>query len=222
MITESSVHHVYVNEKRRNMLFTKSLIGKALGEEEIERERSETYRRFNPYHSKLAALITQGCRNIHLKEGDYVLYLGCSTGTTPTHVADIVGKDGLVFGIDIAPRVIRTFFLASEQYPNLVPMLADAGHPETYANRICEVDFLYQDVAARQQLAIFLENSKLFLKPGGFAFFAVKARSIDVTKKPGMIFQMIKQQLMKEFVIVEERKLDPFSKDHMAFLVKKR
>lgn len=221
MIRESHIHRVYSDEKGRNTLYTKA-VGRGAEEGETIREKDGIYRKFDPYHSKLAALILKGCRNVHLKQGDYVLYLGCSTGTTPTHVADIVGPSGLVFGIDIAPRVMRSFYLTSERYPNLVPILANAAQPQSYTDRICEVDYVYQDVAARRQVDIFIENSRLFLKEGGFGFLAVKARSVDVTKKPGIIYAQVKQKLTSHFIIIEERKLDPFSRDHMAFLVKRK
>jgi len=49
------------------------------------------YRVWNPFRSKLAAAILGGVGNIHIKPGAKVLYLGAASGTTVSHVADIVG-----------------------------------------------------------------------------------------------------------------------------------
>ena len=49
------------------------------------------YRVWNPFRSKLAAAILGGIEKIHIKPGSKVLYLGAASGTTVSHVADIVG-----------------------------------------------------------------------------------------------------------------------------------
>ena len=49
------------------------------------------YRQWNPFRSKLGASILGGVKNIYMKPGDKVLYLGASTGTTVSHVSDLVG-----------------------------------------------------------------------------------------------------------------------------------
>ena len=57
---------------------------------EAEGEKIE-YRVWNPFRSKLAAAILGGVDKIHIKPGSKVLYLGAASGTTVSHVADIVG-----------------------------------------------------------------------------------------------------------------------------------
>lgn len=49
------------------------------------------YRVWNPFRSKIAAAIMGGVENIWIKPGARVLYLGAASGTTVSHVADIVG-----------------------------------------------------------------------------------------------------------------------------------
>ena len=49
------------------------------------------YRVWNPFRSKLAAAIVGGVDKIHIKPGSKVLYLGAASGTTVSHVSDIVG-----------------------------------------------------------------------------------------------------------------------------------
>jgi len=49
------------------------------------------YRVWNPFRSKLAAAILGGVDKIHIAPGSKVLYLGAASGTTVSHVSDIVG-----------------------------------------------------------------------------------------------------------------------------------
>ena len=58
------------------------------GENKIE------YRVWNPFRSKLAAAILGGVEDIHIGPGKKVLYLGAASGTTVSHVSDIVGPVG--------------------------------------------------------------------------------------------------------------------------------
>ena len=150
------------------------------------------------------------------------MYLGASTGTTVSHVSDIVGKDGFIFALDFAPRVVRDLVFVAEQRKNIAPILADANQPQKYIDKISQVDIVYQDIAQRNQLGIFLKNVNLFLKNGSYALLAVKARSIDVTKRPKAIFAEIKQKLEKEVTIIDYRTLEPFELDHCMFICKKR
>jgi len=46
---------------------------------------------WNPFRSKLAAAVMGGVEEIHIKPGAKVLYLGAASGTSVSHVSDIVG-----------------------------------------------------------------------------------------------------------------------------------
>jgi len=46
---------------------------------------------WNPFRSKLSAAILGGIDKIYMPPGSKVLYLGAASGTTVSHVADIVG-----------------------------------------------------------------------------------------------------------------------------------
>ena len=89
---------VYFIEKRRDiLLLTKSLLkGHRVYGEDLIREGEDEFRAWNPERSKLGAALQKEVSQIGIKENDYVLYLGASTGTTVSHVSDIVGKEGLV------------------------------------------------------------------------------------------------------------------------------
>src|SRR4030042_1392825 len=83
-----------------------------------------------------------------------------------------------------------------------------------------QVDDVYQDIAQKNQVEIFLKNCDAFLKKGGFGLLAVKARSVDVTKHPKEIFREVRRQLeQSSMVIVDYRELEPFERDH-AFLLR--
>ncbi len=211
-----------IYQDQKSNLYTKSINpGKVLFEERIISENNEEYREFDPERSKLAATIKKGCTNIGIRKSDIVLYLGASHGYTPSHVSDIVGKEGLIFALDFAPRVIRDLVFLSYDRNNLVPILADANHPEEFATRISQVDIVYQDVAQRNQAEIFIKSCNLFLKKGGYGLLAVKARSIDAKKKSSVIFNEIRIQLDKLFKVIDFRILEPYEKDHCMIIVKK-
>ncbi len=219
---ESKVKGIFeINKKRMKSIYTKNLTPKKIVyREKRVFERGIEYREWDPKRSKLAAAILKGIPKINLKEKDYVLYLGCSTGTTTSHVSDIVGKQGLVFAVDIAPRVLRDLCFIAEDRKNIAPLLVDAGNTTKLIPYITEVDFLYQDIAQKNQVEIFLKNL-IFLKDGGQGFLCIKARSIDTARNPIKIFNEVKEKLKSKVKIIDSRVLEPYQKDHCVFLVEK-
>ncbi len=215
-------HKIFEIYQDRSRIYTKSILpGYTHFDERIYREGKEEYREFDPKRSKLAATITKGCTNIGIRKNDVVLYLGVSHGYTASFVSDIVGKEGLIFGIDPAPRVIRDLVFLSEKRNNIVPILADANHPDTFTERVCQADIVYQDISQRNQAEIFLKNCRLFLKKGGYGLLAVKARSIDAKRKSKQIFEEVRRVVEKEMTVIDYRFLEPFELDHCMIIVKK-
>jgi len=208
---------------KRRFLYTENLTpGTSFFDEILVKSEGKEFREFNPSRSKLASSVMNQISQIGLKRGDVVLYLGCSHGYTPSFVSDIVGMDGFVFAIDIAPRVVRDIVFICQKRRNMTAILADANQPESYADKVCQVDFIYQDIAQKNQAEIFLKNCNLYLKEGGFGFLALKARSVDITKKPGQVFNEVRALLDKGITVVDSRKLEPFQKDHCVFVCKKK
>jgi fibrillarin-like pre-rRNA processing protein len=204
---------------KSTMFWTKSLVpGQQVYGERLR--ESGAYRQWIPNKSKLAAALLKGVRNIQLKKGDCVLYLGASSGTTVSHISDIVGEKGMVFSVEFSFQMMRNLVFLAETRKNIAPILADANHPEQYMPFVCEVDFLYQDIAQKNQAEIFLKNLQ-FLKNGGQGVLCVKARSVDITAQPKSIYMHVRRQLEKEVTIIAEKQLDPFEKDHCVFLVEK-
>lgn len=220
MIKKSRFQGIFQDKTR---FYTKSFApGTHVYGERIVKDNNEEFREINSRKSKLGAALIKGISQIGIKPGSIVLYLGSSTGTTISHVSDIIGKEGFVFGLDFAPRVMRELIFVCKKRSNIAPILASASQPKTYLDRVCLADVIYQDIAQKDQLNIFLKNCNLFLKKGGFAMLFVKARSIDVSKKPKAIFSQIRNDLEKSITIVDYKELDPLEKDHCVFVCKKQ
>ena len=219
-LKEHRFEGIYTDGKR---LFTKSIApGHRPFDERVMKDEGIEYRQWDARKSKLAAAILKGVKEIGLMPGQTVLYLGCSHGYTPSFVSDILGKDGFMFALDFAPRVVRDMVFVSEKRKNIAPIIADANHPESYFYQAGAVDYVYQDIAQKNQAEIFLKNVDMFLKQGGLAFIAVKSRSVDITKKPRTVFEEVRRKLEKELEIIDYRELEPFEMDHCIFVCRKK
>src|SRR6184192_3617162 len=97
----------------------------------------------------------------------------------------------------------------------------DAAKPEMYGNRTSPASVLYQDIAQRDQAAIFRRNLG-WLRPGGTGFLMIKARSEDVAANPVEVYEAAKRDLMAAGVrILDRRVLAPYQTDHAVLVVKK-
>ena len=222
MISKSKIFEVYEDKANRRLYTINLSPGKRVYDEQLVMQGNIEYREWDPYGSKLATAILNGCNNIFLRKDDAVLYLGSASGTTVSHVSDIVGKNGFVFAVDIAPRVMRDLIFNCEDRENIAPILADANHIKELMERVSLADVIYQDIAQKGQVDIFLKNINAFLKKDGYALLAIKARSIDVTKHPKQIFKEVREMLDKEMIIVDYRTLEPYQKDHAFFICKNK
>lgn len=213
----------YVQKGKKTVYLTKSLDpGKSVYGEEIHRAGGEEYREWDPIRSKIGAAISKGVSQLGVYPGNIVLYLGASTGTTVSHISDLVGSDGFVFALDFAPRTTKELVFLCESRPNVAPILASATQVKEFAHLIAQPDVIIQDIAQREQAETFVKNCDAFLKKGGFGILSVKARSIDVAKKPKQIFRMVREYLEKHTTIVDYRELAPLEKDHCVFVCKKK
>ena len=189
--------------------------GKRVYNEELIFRDGVEYRTWDPFRSKLAAAMMKGMPESVIKEGDKVLYLGASTGTTASHISDIVGPSGLVIGVEFAPRVAREFVeRVARERKNVIPFVADARDPSRYS--IAQVDVVYCDIAQPDQTEIAIANCSSLLKRNGRLLLAVKARSIDVLKEPELVYKEERRKLeMAGFKIDLIVDLKPFEKDHV-------
>ncbi len=204
-------------------LATKNLVpGHRVYGEQLVKWNNVEYRIWNPYRSKLAAAILKGIQEMPIKEGDRVLYLGAASGTTASHVSDIIGPSGVVYAVEFAPRVMREFVERCEPRKNMIPILADAQFPNLYRTIVSEVDVIYADIAQPFQSKILADNADVFLRDGGWGMIAIKAMSIDVTQKPSETYKREINTLKERgFDIVDVVHLEPYDEAH-AFVVAKR
>ncbi len=190
--------------------------GDAVYGEKLIRQDGEEYRIWDPFRSKLAAALKKGLKAMPIGNGSKVLYLGASTGTTVSHVSDIVGPSGIVFAVEPATRVARELIenVASKR-KNVVPIIEDARRPQSYFSVFGKVDVIYCDIAQPDQTEIAIANCIAYLKKHGVMLLVVKTRSIDVTMDPKAVILQEASRLEKAgFVISQIVNLEPFDKDH--------
>ena len=151
-----------------------------------------------------------------------VLYLGASTGTTVSHISDIVGPNsGIVFAVEHASRVARDFLdRVAAHRKNIMPILQDARKPKEYFSVFGKVDVVYVDIAQPDQTQIAIDNCEMFLKKGGYFFLVIKTRSIDVTKAPKRIVEEEIEKLKPRFEVLQTIDLHPYDKDHAMVISK--
>src|SRR5271157_519866 len=211
-----TMSRLIIEEKNgRTILLTRNLAPgiRVYNEEMVAREGVE-YRAWDPFRSKLAAAILKGLSPDVIGVGAKVLYLGTSTGTTASHVSDLVGEKGLLVGVEFAPRVAREFIeKVARERANVIPFVADARDPSRYS--VTQFDVVYCDIAQPDQTEIAIANCRRAMKKGGTLLLVVKARSIDVLKEPSKVFAEEKAKLVASgFAVHMIIELSPFDKDH--------
>jgi len=214
--------YTVIEDDGSERIATKNLVpGQKVYGERIVKWKGEEYRIWNPNRSKLAAAILNDLKNFPIKPGTTILYLGIASGTTASHVSDIIGWEGKIFGIEFSPRVLRELVPLVEERRNIVPILGDATKPEEYRALVTKVDVIFEDVAQPTQAKILIDNAKAYLKSGGYGMISIKSRSIDVTKEPEEVFREVEKELSEYFEVVERISLEPYEKDHALIVVKK-
>jgi fibrillarin-like pre-rRNA processing protein len=177
-------------------------------------------RSWDPFRSKLAAfLLKGGGEGLRLTQDAKVLYLGAATGTTVSHISDILA-DGIVYAVEMAPRSMRDLIQLCERRENIVPILANAAQPEAYSPLVEPVDLIYQDVAQRNQAEIASMNCRRYLKPGGALILMLKTRSVNVTSSPSAVYRSEIGEL-KDLDVLLSMDLLPFHQDHWAIMAHK-
>ena len=201
-------------------LFTENIVpGKTQYAKTVLRKNKTEYREWDPFHSKMAAAVAKGARSFPIKPGSKILYLGIASGQTASFFSDIIGKEGVIYGVEISERCMQDLNPVASDRKNIVPILANAKLPEEY-DWIEKVDIVYQDVASDDQSEVLIRNCEKFLKPDGVAMMVIKSRSIDVVREPRDIYKQELQKLERHFRIIEKLELDPFEKDHLFIVMK--
>ena len=184
---------VFIARGPQDALVTKNLVpGESVYNEkrisvEVNGEKIE-YRVWNPYRSKIAASVIGGISETGLSPGAKVLYLGAASGTTVSHVSDIVGPEGVVYAVEFSHRVGRDLINMAKKRTNIIPIIHDARKPGDYRFLVGMVDLVFADVAQPDQARIIAENSQMYLKNGGRFLISLKANCIDSTNEPDVVF----------------------------------
>ena len=212
MVDKQTFFWIQVEGEKK--LATQNLVpGNQVYNEKLVQHKGSEYRIWNPFRSKLAAAIMNDLKNFPFNQKSDVLYLGVSTGTTISHISDIVNQGGTIFGIEHASRVARDFLdRVATHRKNIVPIIQDARRPEEFFSVYKKVDIVYVDIAQPDQTNIAIENCRLYLKSGGYLFLVIK--SIDVVKDPKMVIKDEIKKLETLFEIKQTIDLHPYDKDH--------
>ena len=189
--------------------------------EELVKVDGVEYRIWDYFTSKPAAAFKKGLKIFPLGSGNKVLYLGLAEAKTASFFSDIVGHNGIIYGVELSERSLREAVRVCERRGNMVPILADARRTELYEGSILDkIDCLYIDVASPDQADITIRNAQQFLKNKGWVMIAIKSQSIDVVKPPKQVYKECLQELEKHFEILDKVELDPLEKAHMFVVMK--
>jgi rRNA 2'-O-methyltransferase fibrillarin len=223
VIIEQHRHEgIFIARGREDALVTRNLApgGSVYGERRIQVYSDEKcdkieYRVWNPFRSKLAAAILGGIDHLHIKVGSKVLYLGAASGTSVSHVSDVVGHEGLVYAVEFSQRSGRDLVEMAKNRTNVVPIIEDARRPERYRMIVPMVDVIFADVAQPDQARIVGHNAHFFLKTGGHYVISIKSSCIDSTIAAELVFAREVKKLQElELKPQEQLTLEPYERDH--------
>lgn len=207
LYTQNSAHGIRVYGER--------LIYSSFGEKKTE------FRRWDPRRSKFAAYLQRKGRSFPFKQGTAVLYLGAASGTTVSHLSDVVGSIGCIYAVEFARQPFQKLLFLAESRRNIIPIMEDANYPERYSRIVMPVETIYQDIAQRNQMQIFKKNL-CFLKRDGIGILMVKARSIDVTVEPEILYRKLESDFAGSgYRVIDRRTLEPYENDHAAIVVRR-
>jgi rRNA 2'-O-methyltransferase fibrillarin len=199
----------------KNICVGESVYGeKRISVEEGDKGKVE-YRVWNPFRSKLAACVLGGVDAIHMKPGSKVLYLGAASGTSVSHVSDLVGPEGMVYAVEFSHRSGRDLINMAKKRMNVVPIIEDARHPHKYRMLVPMVDTIFADVAQPDQARIVAINASYYLKNGGHFVISIKANCIDSTAEAEAVFAgEVKKMRAEKMKPLEQVTLEPYERDH--------
>ena len=216
------VFQVILEDGRSNLATLNLAPGKSVYGERLVKVRDGEYRLWNPHKSKLAAAILRNLPRLPIRSGSRLLYLGAASGTTVSHISDIVGAEGGVYAVEFSPRSLRELITnVSALRRNVFPILSDARRPGQYRFLLEVVDGVYCDVAQREQAKIVADNAQMFLKKEGFTLLAIKGRSIKSTGDLTQVFEKEIAVLKRRGFKVEKTvSLNPYDRAHVMALSK--
>ncbi len=190
--------------------------------EELKVVQGTEYRLWDPFRSKLAAYLANGAPADALEPPRRVLYLGGAHGTTTSYLSDL-WPSAEIFVVEKSPTAFVPLLALARRRTNLLPLLADARLPERYRAEVGEAEFLYQDIAQRDQAEIFRENAAACLALDGRGLLMLKVRSVTQRRPAPVVIRESRRLLESSgFEVAPDVPLAPFSRDHAALAVRRR
>ncbi|KAK9925011.1 hypothetical protein M0R45_033352 [Rubus argutus] len=215
----------YAKTGKEDVVLTKNMVpGQSVYNEKRISNQNEDgskveYRIWNPYRSKLAAAVLGGVDNIWIVPGARVLYLGAASGTSVSHVSDIVGPTGVVYAVEFSARPARELVTMAQKRTNIIPIFEDARHPAKYRMLVGMVDVIFSDIAQPDQARILSLNAEYFLKVGGHFVISIKANCIDSTKAADKVYEQVRKELRAHQLKAREGiTLDPYERHHACLV----
>ena len=173
-IKEIEIHNNSENEKDSSSDSDYQIIPKnSINSRNVQNIQNKIeYRIWDTFYSKLGAAIETGISNIYMKPGSKVLYLGAGNDSysTISHISDLVGREGVVYGVEkseIKGLVLKNL---AKKRVNIKPIIYDAKNPFNYKNSITNlVDCIFANISGKDMSTIIAKNAEFFLKnKGGF------------------------------------------------------
>jgi ubiquinone/menaquinone biosynthesis C-methylase UbiE len=135
-------------------------------------------------------------KEVGIKEGFHVLDYGCGSGSYVTAVAELAGKSGKIYALDINPLAIKMVkkIIAKKQLPNVETILSDCntGLPSNSIDVILLYD-TFHDLADQN---IVLGELHRVLKLNGILSFSdhhMKENEIDSQMTKLGIFKLLRK-----------------------------
>ncbi|KAK1358838.1 hypothetical protein POM88_043312 [Heracleum sosnowskyi] len=180
---------LYSRQREEDFVCTKNLVpGEALYGEELIYIQNEDgtdieYRVWNPLKSKLAAAIMCGVKNICVKPGAHVLYIGDVCEITVTYLSDLVGSDGLVYVVGISDVVVNMV----EKRPNVITIIEKPNLCCNYRMVLGMVDVIFANVVnpivSPHEAHWIVNNARFYLRAGGHYMISTQANNINSTSQ---------------------------------------
>lgn len=193
--------------QKKGKIYTVSRSHLVVYGERIIRDGDRFLREWKPERSKLSAMYHKNFWAFPFKENSRVLYLGAASGTTVSHISDIVSA-GLVYAVESSYDPFIKLLRLAENRDNIIPILEDARMTEKYGFMVEDPNIIYQDISQRDQVSIFNWAVSQW-KTIRYGFLVLKLRSISFSKREDDIVREALSGL-KDMRVVKVTDLQPF------------
>ncbi len=150
----------------------------------------------------------KGLKSFPFEEDSRLLYLGASSGTTVSHLSDVL-INGRIYAVEVSYDSFLKLMELAAKRKNVLPIMEDANLVERYGFFVEAPDTLYQDISQRNQIQIFNRTTEYFpsIERG---ILIVKARSISSRKKDQEILREAVSGI-RNFMVKQAIDLAPYS-----------